>query len=78
MIIGTGFFVDERGIVATNNHVIEALKVLPRIPGYPPTAFAIVFTEVEEKPDRLRLWTLNVEIRCYKRPTRVDRPAGTK
>jgi hypothetical protein len=77
-IIGTGFFVDDRGIVAANDHVIDALKALPRIPGKPPTAFAMVFTETEETPERFRLWTLNVEIRCYKRLTRVRRPAGYK
>jgi hypothetical protein len=77
-IIGTGFFVDERGIVATNDHVIDALKVLPRIPGEPPTAFAMVFTEIEVTPDRFRLWSLNVEIRSYKRLTHVERPAGHK
>lgn len=29
-IIGTGFIVDENGIILTNNHVIEAIKNLPR------------------------------------------------
>jgi S1-C subfamily serine protease len=31
-ILGTGFVVDERGIIATNGHVIEVLESLPRDP----------------------------------------------
>src|SRR5271157_5366457 len=49
-IVGTGFVVDERGIVATNRHVVEALMQLPP---YPPTgessAFAMVSMGVERR-----------------------------
>ncbi len=31
-VIGTGFFVDETGIVVTNRHVVEDLKALPTHP----------------------------------------------
>jgi S1-C subfamily serine protease len=31
-LLGTGFVADERGIIATNRHVIEALESLPRNP----------------------------------------------
>jgi hypothetical protein len=31
-LLGTGFVVNEKGIVATNRHVIEALEALPRDP----------------------------------------------
>jgi hypothetical protein len=75
-IIGTGFFGDERGIVVTNNHVIEALKQLPRLPNGKSSAFALVFPNVEETPERIRMWTLQVAIRKYTRITRVDRPPG--
>jgi S1-C subfamily serine protease len=44
-IIGTGFIVDERGIVVTNRHVVEALAKLPVMAGRP-TSFAMVFTEI--------------------------------
>jgi len=48
-IIGTGFLVDGRGIVATNRHVIEALDQLPRHPSGKASAMAIVWTEVQEQ-----------------------------
>ncbi|HKP02787.1 MAG TPA: serine protease [Chthoniobacterales bacterium] len=44
-IIGTGFIVDERGIVITNRHVVEALDKLPRMKDCL-TRFAMVFTEI--------------------------------
>ena len=39
-IIGTGFFVDAMGIVATNRHVVEALSTLPSHPETGHTAAA--------------------------------------
>lgn len=47
-IIGTGFVVDQRGIVATNRHVVRALE---RLPAHPRTgksaAMVLAFSEVE-------------------------------
>lgn len=45
-IIGTGFIVDECGIVVTNRHVIEAIARVPTFPERGPTTFAMVFTDV--------------------------------
>jgi S1-C subfamily serine protease len=46
-LIGSGFIVDERGIVITNRHVAEALRALPRAPDTnEPGAFALVFSDV--------------------------------
>jgi hypothetical protein len=39
-IIGTGFIVDERGLVITNEHVIEAIGKIPK-----PARFVILFPE---------------------------------
>ena len=44
-IIGTGFIVDERGVVVTNRHVIEAIAKLPVIQGRL-TSFAMIFTDI--------------------------------
>jgi S1-C subfamily serine protease len=47
-ILGTGFFVDDRGIVLTNRHVAEALQRVPRHPRTgASSAFAIVYGKVE-------------------------------
>ena len=47
-ILGTGFIVDPRGIVATNRHVVEEISKLPPHPYTGAnTALAILFTEVE-------------------------------
>jgi len=65
-IIGTGFVVDSRGIVATNRHVVDALRQLPP---YPQTgkssAFAIVWSEIESKGAEHHLGTLFVDIKGY-------------
>lgn len=45
-ILGTGFIVDSRGIVATNKHVAELIPNLPRDPQTgAPAAFALVYSE---------------------------------
>ncbi|HLG19784.1 MAG TPA: serine protease [Bdellovibrionota bacterium] len=41
-IIGTGFVVDSRGIIATNDHVIQELVKLPKHPTKGPAAMALV------------------------------------
>ncbi len=43
-IIGTAFVVDERGIVATNQHVVDAFAKAPTYPGEPPVA-AVAFVD---------------------------------
>jgi hypothetical protein len=48
-IIGTGFFVDRRGIVATNRHVVQCLEGLPKHPATgKASAAAVVFLERQE------------------------------
>jgi len=72
-IIGTGFFVDKRGIAVTNGHVIQALQKLPPIPGTgKPSAFALVFTKILETSEKHRIRTLYADIRGYKRLAKVE------
>jgi S1-C subfamily serine protease len=52
-IIGTGFVVDGRGLVATDRQVVEALRALPLHPRTgQSTALAIVWSAVEGKTGR--------------------------
>jgi len=46
-IFGTGFVVDERGIIATNQHVVDAFSKVPTAPGEPPV-LAVVFVKAED------------------------------
>ena len=64
--IGTGFFVDRRGLVATNRHVVEALRALPIHPeeGYP-AAMALVFTESARGDGGSEVGCMGVGIRQY-------------
>ena len=64
--IGTGFFVDQRGLVATNRHVVEALRDLPSHPelGYP-AAMALVSTAIESDPSGQSAGLMDVDIREY-------------
>ena len=65
-IIGTGFVVDSSGVVATNRHVVEALRKLPPHPETgQDSAFAIVWSEIESKAGEHHLGTLFVGIRGY-------------
>lgn len=65
-IIGTGFVVDGRGLVATNKHVIDALRALPRHPRMTePAAFCILPTSIQSSGNERYLGTLFVGIRGY-------------
>lgn len=65
-IIGTGFVVDERGLVVTNKHVAETLM---RLPAHPvtgqPSAFALVWLPVHNEGDQHTLPTLLVGLRAF-------------
>src|SRR3989442_9580784 len=41
-IIGTGFVVDECGLVATNQHVVDAFKKVPRAEGVSPVVAVLM------------------------------------
>jgi Trypsin-like peptidase domain len=65
-IFGTGFFVNDRGIVATNRHVIEVIEKVNRYPPNPVTGDsalgALVFTEIAgSEPDAV-MGVLNVDV----------------
>lgn len=65
-IVGTGFVVDRRGIVATNRHVITALQALPRHPGTrEPAAFCVLPTQIQKSGDQSEMGTIFVGIRGY-------------
>src|SRR5437899_2592554 len=65
-IIGTGFVVDRRGIVATNRHVADVLAALPCHPTTGAScALAVLFTEVESKGGEHGMGTLLRGIRRH-------------
>ena len=49
-IVGTGFVVDERGIVVTNQHVIDALADIPK-----PARFVMLFPAPVSRAGKLSL-----------------------
>ena len=62
-LIGTGFFIDKRGIVATNRHVVEALMKLPPHPkAAQSTAFALVYSSVKQEGKGQALSAVIVDI----------------
>ncbi len=72
-IVGTGFVVDRRGIIATNQHVVEALQKLPSHPVTgSPLAFAIVWGKVEDVGDTQGLPLLFVDIKSFNQITRFS------
>jgi S1-C subfamily serine protease len=72
-IVGTGFVVDERGIILTNRHVAEALQSLPRHPETgEETAVAFVFSEVNAENGEHALRVNRIEVKAYSLMTRFD------
>jgi S1-C subfamily serine protease len=70
-IIGTGFFVHESGIAATNRHVIDQLEKLnSRFPQHPTTGAsatgAFVFTDIKSSETDQVLGVLNVDVLGWK------------
>ena len=65
-LIGTGFVVDGRGVVATNRHVADALQQLPTSPQTgEASAFALVFSSVAPEGEGHAMQALPVEIIRY-------------
>lgn len=50
-ILGTGYVVDSRGIIATNRHVVQELLALPKGPEGESSAISILFTEIDKTDD---------------------------
>lgn len=75
-ILGTGFVVDERGIIVTNRHVATALQQLPPRPdnGQSP-AFALVSGRVERGEGESILGMAIVDIKGYALPNSFS-PSG--
>lgn len=65
-IIGTGFVVDERGLVVTNRHVIEALlRLTPHPETGASSAFAMVSSQLQTIADAVGLPLAFIDIRSY-------------
>jgi S1-C subfamily serine protease len=79
LIIGTGFVVDARGVVATNKHVAEALQKLPvNSRASTSTAFAMFTTATRLAPDGLlKLGVVFVDVIDYALPGKVEVSAGS-
>jgi len=76
-IIGTGFIVDSRGIVATNKHVAEELLNLPHDPETnAPAAFALVYSCIRDDEEYTTINLNFVEIRYIALPNSFTPPAG--
>lgn len=65
-LLGTGFLVHSDGIVATNRHVVEALRSLPRHPQTNEFAgFCLVFSEIKHEEGGLGLHAHLVDIQSF-------------
>jgi Trypsin-like peptidase domain len=74
-IEGTGFFVDDRGLVATNRHVVDVLRKLPRNSETDtPSAVALVFVSADDSEGRLATAVAHVTIREYWPLETFERP----
>jgi len=60
-IVGTGFPVGDKGVVAANRHVAEALKDLPPHPATGQNGYAAVMFEMgkEDTGDHYMRWTVS-------------------
>jgi hypothetical protein len=68
-ILGTGFLVDRRGIVATNNHVAQALRKLPKHPVTGASAaVALLSSNVEKSDDMRTMGLVFTDIKAYSLP----------
>ena len=65
-ILGTGFFIDQRGIVLTNGHVVDALQKLPKHPKTGESlAVAFVFSEVKAEESSHVMRVSPVDVKAY-------------
>ena len=69
-IIGTGFVIDRRGLVATNRHVVRRLE---RLPAHPKTgesaAFALAYSDVKLDQGRVSMRVVPIGIRRWDKLT---------
>lgn len=73
--VGTGFFVDDRGLVATNRHVVDVLRRLPRNPETDTSsAIALVFPSGEDSEGNQGIGVARVTIREYWPLETFERP----
>ena|SRR2546423_2201242 len=69
-IYGTGFIVDNRGIVLTNRHVAEVLQNLPPHPRTgKPSAFALLYSNIEASEGVHGVRVFFIEVKGYNIPT---------
>jgi S1-C subfamily serine protease len=67
-LIGTGFVIDTRGIVATNRHVVRALEKLPNNPETGASAaVALTFSEVQPDEGGRSLLVVPITLRRWDR-----------
>lgn len=69
-IIGTGFVIDQRGIVATNRHVVRRLE---KLPAHPETgesaAFALAYSDVKLNQGRTSMKVVPIGIKRWDKLT---------
>lgn len=66
LILGTGFFVDRRGLVVTNRHVVDVIAHLPRHPVTGASSAAgIVFLQTKTEDGSTALGTLFADVNAW-------------